>query len=123
METEYSNGATNGVVENKNVINLDDYENSISVDDEICFYCRKKATKVCQYCKTTFYCSDEHGKIHRPDDVCFPFKIEYLPHVGNYMVASRDIEPAGTYLSNKKKYHLKIINLKIKSHSKNMKIQ
>ena len=109
METEYSNGATNGTMENKNATTINDCENSISIDDEICFYCRKKATKVCQYCKTTFYCSDEHGKIHRPDDVCFPFKIEYLPHVGNYMVASRDIEPAGTHLSNNKNIILRLL--------------
>ena len=64
-------------------------------DKKVCFYCRKEAIKCCPHCKISFYCCDEHGSIHRPDDVCFPFLVAHLPHVGNYMVASRDIEPAG----------------------------
>ena len=87
-------------MDNENVKPIDAESNSISVENEICFYCRKPATKVCKYCKIAYYCSDEHGKIHRPDDVCFPFKIDFLPHVGNFMVASRDIEPAGTFFNN-----------------------
>ena len=97
MEPKHSNGVSNGSMDNENVKPIDGENNSISVENEICFYCRKPATKVCQYCKIAYYCSDEHGNIHRPDDVCFPFKIDFLPHVGNFMVASRDIEPAGTF--------------------------
>ena len=100
MASEHPNGVENGDTEKEDVTLCD--ENPISIENEICFYCRKKATKPCQYCKGTYFCSDEHGDIHRPDDVCFPVRIEYLPHVGNYMVASRDIEPAGTVLLQKK---------------------
>ena len=97
MEPEHSNGVSNGIMDNGHVKPIEDENNSISLENESCFYCRKPATKVCKYCKIAYYCSDEHGKIHRPDDVCFPFKIDFLPHVGNFMVASRDIEPAGTF--------------------------
>ena len=62
---------------------------------EMCFYCRQKAIKSCPYCKISSYCSDEHGIIHRPNDVCFPFRIEYSTNVGNYMIATRDIAPTG----------------------------
>ena len=103
MQSENSIGFENGGMEKEDVAlcgNKEDVtlcgETPISIENEICFYCRKKATMPCQYCKGIYFCSDEHGNIHRPDDVCFPFRIEYLPHVGNYMVASRDIEPAGT---------------------------
>ena len=109
MEPEHSKVVSNGNIENGNVKSIEDENNSISIENESCFYCRKPATKVCKYCKIAYYCSDEHGNIHRPDDVCFPFKIEYLPHVGNYMVASRDIEPAGNHLSNSKTIILRLL--------------
>ena len=97
MESKHSNGVSNGDMDNGNLDSIEAEKIAISVENESCFYCRKPATKVCKYCKIAYYCSDEHGKIHRPDDVCFPFKIDFLQHVGNFMVASRDIEPAGTF--------------------------
>jgi hypothetical protein len=100
MELETCNGDKNIAVESFNGENLCETNNNLS-ESKVCFYCRQKATKCCSRCKICFYCCDEHEAIHRPDDVCFPFRIEYAPHVGNYMVASRDIEPAGSYTNNK----------------------
>ena len=97
MESKHSNGVSNGDMNNGDLESIKAENNVLLVEKEICFYCRKPASKVCKCCKIAYYCSDEHGNIHRPDDVCFPFKIDYLPHVGNFMVASRDIEPAGTF--------------------------
>ena len=99
MNSSQSNGELNGNT-NRSAVgygNVCDIENAIPEFDELCFFCRQKATQRCPHCKISYHCCDEHGLIHRPDDVCFPFCIEYLPEVGNYMVASRDIEPAGMY--------------------------
>ena len=99
MDSSQSNGELNGNTNRSTVGNgnVCDIQNSIAEFDELCFFCRQKATQRCPHCKISYHCCDEHGLIHRPDDVCFPFCIEYLPEVGNYMVASRDIEPAGMY--------------------------
>ena len=97
MDSSKSNGESNGNT-NRSAVgngNVCDIENSIPEFNELCFFCRQKATQRCSHCNISYHCCDEHGLIHRPDDVCFPFCIEYLPEVGNYMVASRDIEPAG----------------------------
>ena len=97
MEIEQYNSDKNNSVQSFEGTNSCE-TNNILLEFEACFYCRQKATKSCSRCKICFYCCDEHEAIHRPDDVCFPFRIEYAPHVGNYMVASRDIEPAGIYM-------------------------
>ena len=85
MELEQSNG-DKVCVEALTNITEENSSATINVipDKQGCFYCRQKATKYCSHCKISFYCDDEHGKIHRPDDVCFPFSIEYLPNVGNF---------------------------------------
>ena len=41
------------------------------------------------------YCTEEHLKLHRPEKLCFPFKVEQKDGVGRYLVATRDIQPMG----------------------------
>ena len=41
------------------------------------------------------YCTEEHLKLHRPEKLCFPFKVERKEGVGRYLVATRDIQPMG----------------------------
>ena len=41
------------------------------------------------------YCTEEHLKLHRPEALCFPFKVERKEGVGRYLVATRDIQPMG----------------------------
>ena len=98
MDSEKINDVRNGVMNGapSNDIEVTAGRDSIVTEGELCFFCRQKATKSCPYCKISSYCSDEHGVVHRPNDVCFPYRVEYSPNVGNYMVATRDITPTGT---------------------------
>ena len=64
--------------------------------EDQCFFCLEPAVEVCSHCNLAGICDTaDHKKIHKPDDVCFPFHVEKRPGVGNIMVASRDIQPAG----------------------------
>ena len=45
--------------------------------------------------KTWQYCTEEHLKLHRPENLCFPFRVEQKEGVGRYLVATRDIQPMG----------------------------
>lgn len=65
------------------------------VAENVCFLCAEPATEKCPACDLAFFCSENHAKLHRPENLCFPFKIKYDPLVGRYMVATRDIEPLG----------------------------
>ena len=49
------------------------------------------------YVENTFqqYCTEEHLKLHRPEKLCFPFKVERKDGVGRFLVATRDIQPMG----------------------------
>jgi len=60
---------------------------------KVCFICSKPATMVCEYCGLVAFCSEEHKKLHRPENFCFPFMVEQKEGVGRYVVAVRDIEP------------------------------
>ena len=63
--------------------------------DNQCFFCQAQAKNVCSFCNCVKYCSKACWKIHRPETMCFPFKVKYVPHVGRYMVATRDIKASG----------------------------
>ena len=63
--------------------------------DDQCFFCQAQAKNVCSFCNCVKYCSKACWKIHRPETMCFPFKVKYVPHVGRYMVATRDIKASG----------------------------
>jgi len=68
--------------------------NTMGSEDQ-CFFCLEPAVEVCSHCNLAGICDiADHKKIHKPDDVCFPFHVEKRPGVGNIMVASRDIQPA-----------------------------
>jgi hypothetical protein len=62
---------------------------------EKCFFCQSEAQNVCSYCKSVSYCTQEHWKIHRPETLCFPFKVKFAPHVGRFMIATRNIKASG----------------------------
>jgi len=59
----------------------------------VCFICSKPATETCDKCNLVAFCSEEHKKLHRPENFCFPFMVEQKEGVGRYVVAVRDIEP------------------------------
>ena len=61
----------------------------------MCFLCADPADNRCSHCNLAYFCSDEHAALLRPKKLCFPFKIQFDPRVGRYMVATRDIEPLG----------------------------
>ena len=64
---------------------------------ERCFFCLAPAVEICAQCGLVGFCGEpDHKKIHKPDDMCFPFHVESRLDIGNVMVASRDIQPAGT---------------------------
>ena len=98
MDSEKTNEVTNDVTNGAPSCDIEATtdQDSIVAEEELCFFCRQKATKSCSYCKISSYCCDEHGVVHRPNDVCFPYRVEYSQNVGNYLVATRDITPTGT---------------------------
>jgi hypothetical protein len=65
------------------------------IKDSKCFFCCQSADKTCPHCKLVNYCCDQHLEIHRPENFCFPFRVEFQESVGRFVVASRDIKPTG----------------------------
>ena len=62
---------------------------------QCCFLCSGLPATLCPDCGLASYCSEAHRQLHRPEKLCFPFKVEYTPNVGRFMVATRDIQPLG----------------------------
>ena len=60
-----------------------------------CFFCCEPCSELCCHCKLISYCCDQHFSIHRPENFCFPFRVETSDSVGRYVVAARDIKPTG----------------------------
>jgi len=60
---------------------------------KVCFLCAKPAIETCDKCNLVAFCGEEHKKLHRPENFCFPFMVEQKEGVGRYVVAVRDIEP------------------------------
>ena len=60
---------------------------------KVCFLCAKPSIETCDKCNLVGFCSEEHKKLHRPENFCFPFMVEQKEDVGRYVVAVRDIEP------------------------------
>jgi len=58
-----------------------------------CFLCSKPSQDECKYCNLVGFCSENHGILHRPESMCFPFVVETREGVGRVMVAARDVEP------------------------------
>ena len=66
------------------------------VDDRSCFLCsRTDCDSKCEHCGLVYFCGDDHKRLHRPEQLCFPFRIEVKEGVGRCMVATRDIQPLG----------------------------
>jgi len=59
----------------------------------LCFLCAKPAAGPCPVCGLVGVCGEEHQGVHRPEQFCFPFRVEQREGVGRLVVASRDIEP------------------------------
>jgi len=59
----------------------------------VCFLCSKPSSYVCEVCGLVEFCSKDHERVHRPENFCFPFKVELKPDIGRTLVATRDIEP------------------------------
>lgn len=65
--------------------------------NQTCFFCHEKnGLEICKHCESVAYCSEQHRLIHRPETICFPFAVGQAPHVGRYMIATRDIKASGT---------------------------
>lgn len=69
--------------------------------NQSCFFCHEKnGLEICKHCESVAYCSEKHRLIHRPETICFPFAVGHAPHVGRYMIATRDIKASGTLSIN-----------------------
>ena len=62
-------------------------------DEDSCFLCLAPCTNRCSFCNLVNFCSDEHFRLHRQDDYCFPYKSGRLPEKGRVLFATRDIKP------------------------------
>ena len=61
-----------------------------------CCFCCQPSDQVCPHCGLVYFCCEDHLFIHRPEDFCFPFRVEANEAVGRFIVATRDIKPTGT---------------------------
>ena len=77
----------------------------------ICCFCCEPADKICPYCKLIYFCCDQHHSIHRPEDFCFPFRVETDAVVGRYVVATRDIKATGSLIKLKTLNCIKIARI------------
>ena len=62
---------------------------------DVCFLCGSGPATPCPDCGLVSTCGSLHRQLHRPEKLCFPFRIEFRPAVGRFMVATRDIQPLG----------------------------
>lgn len=71
--TEKTSNEKGAINENNSPFNFDQYNESqkykidclwnsykLAINVELCFYCLKKATIVCNFCNCFYYCSEEH---------------------------------------------------------------
>ena len=66
--------------------------------DRSCFLCAAPdCEESCDHCGLVYYCGEAHRVLHRPENLCFPFRIRYKEGVGRFMEATRDIEPLGEF--------------------------
>ena len=77
--------------------NCQENEKEEEIDDNLCFLCLEPGVEKCSHCGLISVCSKDHLKLHRPENLCFPFKIRKNDSVGRFMVATRDIQPLGNY--------------------------
>ena len=74
------------------VLNDSDQCNKTNEGSDQCYLCHCQTSDKCPQCGLPS-CST-HLKTHlTADNVCLPFVIQYKEGVGNFVVASRDIEP------------------------------
>lgn len=70
-----------------------------SIEANQCFFCQKESSIQCSACNLSS-CSSEHLVLHRPQELCLPFRIQYKEGVGRYIVATRDISPLEVILED-----------------------
>ena len=97
-EEDAENGAVkqNGYESKNKTPNSKSEENSIEntyTNLNVCFLCAKPSIETCDKCNLVGFCSEDHKKLHRPENFCFPFMVEQKEGVGRFVVAVRDIEP------------------------------
>ncbi len=59
-----------------------------------CFYCGEAAELLCNWCRSVFYCGQNHYQYHRHRSKCYPFKIAFGDGAAGghrKLLASRDI--------------------------------
>ncbi len=67
-----------------------------------CFLCGEDAgCKICADCGSAAYCSEAHLKLHRPEQLCFPFRVDSREGVGRCLIATRDIQPMGKIIEER----------------------
>ncbi len=52
--------------------------------DKCCFLCRttEEPLQLCPHCGLVWFCGQEHLDAHRPEEICFPFRIKYTKEKG-----------------------------------------
>lgn len=64
---------------------------------EPCYLCGQPSTIACSKCNSAWFCSLDHlVQIHCPKEAggqCFPFKVQRSKDLGQYIVATRDLQP------------------------------
>ncbi|XP_017892836.1 SET domain-containing protein SmydA-8-like [Ceratina calcarata] len=67
----------------------------------VCSVCNEPAAFKCSGCKQQFYCKKEHQRLDWPKHKlkCLAFEIRESPELGRYLIASRDLNPGDSILS------------------------
>jgi len=98
--TKEVNGEKNGRVDQngecekeKEAKPVEDIKENTYTKLNVCFLCAEPSVDTCDKCGLVGFCSEDHQKLHRPENFCFPFMVEKTDVIGRYVVAVRDIEP------------------------------
>ena len=54
-------------------------------DLAVCFLCAAPSTSTCKFCGLVGFCGEQHAKLHRPEEFCFPFMVEQREGVGRWV--------------------------------------
>ena len=52
----------------------------------VCFLCAAPSTSTCEVCRLVGFCGEQHAKLHRPEEFCFPFMVEQREGVGRWVI-------------------------------------
>ena len=66
----------------------------------LCFFCSEPAKNSCEFCHLCHFC-EKHETLHRINDCCQPFRVDFDQEKGRVLKATRDLRPFDLVLVDK----------------------